>query len=289
MLAMMHLHRAPVRPLKGTAEHLKRYHHTQFAEGDLPMAWLSYIKEKIMGSEVDEKLFREKRSAPRVSCFLDANLTAEGEDGIEITVIALEMSGFRMITPAKLESGTKFTIGLRSVADLNLSKPFTGETVNGEVVWCRQRKGFPLYYAGARFTDAQDALHGSWVASMLDHLGVSADDDAQRRKNIRIVTSLPVKCYLGNRVILTGLANDLSLGGVKVNLIKNPGVGKEMKIQLGPFKRLQVLECQGRVKRSSYSSRHEDYALGIEFLELNDEQVRLLERYMMALLRESCV
>ncbi|MGV8121707.1 MAG: PilZ domain-containing protein [Candidatus Xenobiia bacterium LiM19] len=253
------------------------------------MAWLSYIKEKIMGSEIDEELFREKRSAPRVSCFLDANLTPDGEDAIEITIIALEMSGFRMITPVKLENGVRFNVNLRSICDLKLTKPFSTETVNGEVVWCRQRKGFPLYYAGARFSDALEKLQSSWITSVLDHLGVAPEEATQRRKSIRIVTSLPVKCYLGNRVILTGLANDLSLGGVKVNLIKNPGVGKEMKMQLGPFKRLPLLECQGRVRRSSYSSRREDFALGIEFLELREDQVKLLERYMMALLRESCM
>ncbi len=253
------------------------------------MAWLSYIKEKIMGLEIDEELFREKRGAPRVSCFLDASLTFGEDEKLEITVIALELSGFRMITPVKLQTGRRFTISLRSIDDLKLKKLFSVDTVKGEVVWCRQRKGFPLYYAGARFSDDNEILQNSWITSLLENLGVSPEEATQRRKSIRIVTSLPVKCYLGNRVILTGLANDLSLGGVKVNLIKNPGVGKEMRIQLGPFKRLPLLECQGRVKRSSYSQRREDFALGIEFLELREDQIKLLERYMMALLKESCL
>jgi hypothetical protein len=254
------------------------------------MAWLEKIKELIMKPQSDEELFREKRAVPRISCFLEAELILEGGRSVDGTIIALEMKGMGLITPVKFSKGQSFTARLLPSPEAKLEASFSPDPVRAEVVWCRPKKGFPLYYAGVKFASEAEAMKASWVMAVLSSHGVGGDSDAQRRKSLRVPTALPVKVYYllkGHKTFLSGLAHDIGLGGIKVNLVKDPGEGKELRIQLGPYKKLPMLECRGRIKRSSYSQRREDFTLGIEFMDLDEEEKKLVGRYIMFLLRES--
>jgi hypothetical protein len=254
------------------------------------MAWLEKIKELITKPQEDEELFREKRSVPRVSCFLEAELILDGGRSVDGTIIALEVTGMGLITPVKFSKGQVFTARLLASPETKLEGAYSPDPVRAEVVWCRQKKGFPLFYAGVKFITEMEALKISWVRAVLSSHGVGNESDAQRRKSLRVPTALPVKVHYlvkEHKNFLSGLAHDIGLGGLKVNLVKDPGEGRELKIELGPYKKLPLLKCRGRIKRSAYSPRREDFTLGIEFLDLDEEQRKLIGRYIMFLLRES--
>jgi len=253
------------------------------------MALLDRLIDLIMPPKVEEQTFKDQRSSPRISCFIEALLTLDAKSMMEGTIIALESSGMRLILPSKLAKGQTFSARLSKLADITLERPFSIEEVLCEVVWCRQKKGFPLYYAGIKFVESAERIQKSFVNSILEHYGITGNVASQKRREIRIITALPVKIYYGDKNFLTGLAHDIGPGGLKINLIRNPGLGCDVKLHIGPYRNLSLLECHGRIKRSSYSARREDYNLGIEFVDMKDEQSHELSRYLMLLLKEACL
>lgn len=250
------------------------------------MTWLMKLKELVLGPKAEQPIPREKRIAPRISCFIEAVFTTGENESFEGNIIVLETTGMRLITPVKLEKGQKFLISISSYSEDPAEKTYDVEAVNAEVVWCRKKKDFPLFYAGVRFTDDQAVLRNSWVYFVLESYGASKFD-SQRRKEIRVTTILPVKCTLAKRNWLTGISVDLGVGGAKLSLLRDPGEGKEMTLHIGPYKKLPVFKCLARVKRSSYNQQSEEYTVGVEFLDLDAQQLKLVGQYVMILLKEA--
>ncbi|MDQ7821360.1 MAG: PilZ domain-containing protein [Candidatus Eremiobacteraeota bacterium] len=250
------------------------------------MAWLSKLKEIVTKCREEDLILKERRRAPRISCFIEAAFSV-GEYTFEGTIIALEATGLRLLSPVKLSRGDILTVKALTLPDETEGEGRHTVLLKAEIVWCRQKRGFPLFYAGAMFLEDEETIRNTWVYKELSRHGVASTGDAGRRRTVRVTSSLPVQVVLEKRKWLTGVAIDLSLGGIKMNLIRDPGIDKEVTLRIGPYKNLALMECRGIIKRSAYNKKTEDYTLGVEFINFEDTQVKQVGNYIMALLREA--
>jgi len=187
-----------------------------------------------------------------------------------------------------MTKGQKLIVCVDSFSGVLLSKPFSVESVNAEVVWCKKKQGFSQFMAGIKFTDKDEIIRKSWVHFVLESFGVKETTGVQRRRDIRVQTSLPVRCFYGKKSFVDGVAYDISLGGIRLNLKGDIGAGKDVTLLIGPYKRLSPLKCRGRIKRSNYHRVQTAFIMGVEFLELDDKLIRQIGA-MSALLQESAL
>lgn len=256
----------------------------------MPVSWILKIKDMVVGARSKDDLLTEKRIAPRIHCFIDATFTTDNNMIHSGNIISLEKNGMRLLTPVRLAKGQKFDVSIGSYTIDDPEKTYSVDTVNAEVIWCRKKMGFPLHYAGVRFVDPDETLQNSWVYYVLSSYGMPAMSPSQRRRDIRIAASLPVTIYFldkrGEKAHLTGIAYDISLGGMKINLVRDPGAAVDVTLHIGPYGKHPVLKCKGKTRRSTFSNKTGEYTLGIEFTELSEAEMKLLGDYVMTLLKE---
>jgi hypothetical protein len=253
------------------------------------MPWLLNLRDIILGPQVSEDSLREKRLTPRVNCFIEASFTTEDNSTFEGNITVLEMTGMRIVTPRKMVKGQKLVISVDSFSGVLMTRPYSVDNVNAEVVWCQKKRGFSQFMAGVKFTDRQEYIQQSWVHFVLDSFGIKESTGIQRRKDIRVQTALPVRCFYGKKGSAVGVAYDISLGGMRMNFKNDIGVGKDVTLEIGPYKRLGILKCRGRIKRSNYHAAQDAFVMGVEFLGLDDKAIRKIGGYIRALLQESSV
>lgn len=250
------------------------------------MTWILKLKDMILGPKREEKSLSEQRRSPRVNCFIEAQFASEDKSVFDGNICILETSGMRIVTPAKMEKGRKVIVTVENFSGVLMSRPFTVDRLNAEVVWCRKKHGFSQFMAGIKFTDSPEVIQKSWVRFVLDSFGVRDVSGFQRRKEIRVETSLPAKCQYGKKKATEGKAFDLSIDGAKLSLKSDVGEGTEVIVEIGPYKRLQTIYCRGKVKRSNYNTGTDSFMVGVEFLGLDDNQIKLIGSYVRTLLKE---
>jgi len=155
------------------------------------------------------------------------------------------------------------------------------------VVWCQKKKGFSQFMAGVKFTNRPDYIQKSWVFFVLESFGIKESSGHQRRRDIRVQTCLPVRCLYGKKSSASGVAYDISLGGMRMNFKNDIGIGKDVSLEVGPYKGLGMLKCRGRIKRSNYHAAQDAFVIGVEFLQLDDKAIRKIGGYIRALLKDS--
>jgi hypothetical protein len=251
------------------------------------MEWLTKIKEVMMGPQVSEELLREKRSVPRVNCLIEATFELENSVAFEGSVTVLEVTGMRCILPRKLAPGQRLTVSVRSFTGVLVDRPYQIDKVNIEVVWCRKRKGLPQFNAGMRITDDQERVKDSWVHFVLERFGLASRAEMQKRRDVRVTSDLPVKCYFRRNSFSPGVAYDISLGGLKMNLKIDPGLGTEVELHIGAYRNLPVLKCHGKIVRSAYNIGRQEFVEGVEFKNLESKQMKLIGKYIMAFLQDA--
>lgn len=251
------------------------------------MPWLLNLKEMILGPQAPEVDLHEKRLTPRVNCFIEAHFATEEGETFQGSITVLEISGMRIVSPRKITKGQKIIVRVDSFSGVLLAKPFKVENVNAEVVWCKKKQGFSQHMAGIKFTDPQEAIAKSWVNYVLESFGVKDKSGFQRRKDIRVSTTLPVRCFTGRKDFVDGVAYDIGLGGIRMKLKGDLGTGKEVSLQIGPYRRLPPLKCRGKIRRSNYHTGSDAFIMGVEFVDLDDKLIKLIGSYIRALLQDS--
>lgn len=253
------------------------------------MPWFLNLKEIILGSRVEDEPPPEKRHVPRVSCFIEANFITEDKSSFEGHITVIELTGMRIVTPIKIVNGQKLIASVDNFSGVLMARPYSVENVNAEVIWCKKKKGFSQYVAGIRFTDCPEMIKKSWVRFVLDSFGVKDSAGFQRRKQIRVPTMLPVSCHYGKKKSAQGVAYDMSIDGLRMSLKSDLVTGTEVMLHIGPYKRLPVLQCRGKIRRSNYDPGNDAFTMGVEFTELDDRQIKQIGSYIKTLLKESSI
>jgi len=251
------------------------------------MEWLTKIKEVMMGPQVSEELLREKRSVPRVNCLIEATFDLGNDVSFEGSVTVLEITGMRTILPRKLNPGQRVAVSVKSFTGVLVERPYHIDRVHVQVVWCRKRKGLPQFNAGMKIVEDQETVKDSWVHFVLERFGLASRAEMQKRRDVRVTSDLPVKCYFRRNSFSPGVAYDISLGGTKMNLKIDPGMGTEVELHIGPYRSLPLLKCQGKIVRSTYNIGRQEFVEGVEFKNLDSKQMKLIGRYIMAFLQDA--
>jgi c-di-GMP-binding flagellar brake protein YcgR len=101
----------------------------------------------------------------------------------------------------------------------------------------------------------------------------------ERRKYPRIKVSFPVECkVLSQRIYFYTVSKDLSLGGVKI--LSDEFIPKDNVIRLRVNLIDEMLHLKARVAWCNRKRISERYLMGLEFVELNEENQRNIFRFL---------
>lgn len=108
-----------------------------------------------------------------------------------------------------------------------------------------------------------------------------ADPGHNRRKYLRVSCDLSAQVTVGAKTPSRGWLRDLSLGGAMLETDGTLPAGQRLELAIGPLPGLQALQLSAVVRESRPARKR------IEFVESSADQLRLLGRYMVALLRKT--
>lgn len=252
------------------------------------MDWLDKIRDIVMGVPMTDALLKEKRITPRINCQIETEIIDENNKVHEGFAVVLEYLGMRCVAPVKFRKGSTLKIVVREFSGvLGAKRPFLHDTVNAEVVWCRKKRRTSDYYLGLRLADTCDIIDDSWVNFVLASFGITESPYMQKRKEIRVTSNIPAKCFYTRRSFTCGIVADIGLGGLRMILNIDPGRGKDVRLEIGPYKNHALITCDARILRSRFVHSKNRFEVGAEFKDIDNRQMKKLGRYVIDILRET--
>jgi hypothetical protein len=252
------------------------------------MEWISKIKDVVLGPRVSDEFLKEKRIAPRINCQIEAEITDDKGEQYDGYIIVLEYFGMRCVVPTKFTIGQRLKVTVEQFSGvLGAKDPFDYKTMNVEIVWCRKRRGTPHYYVGVKNIDTPEIIDKSWINFVLASFGITDSPYVQRRKEIRVPSNIPVRCFYSKRSFTCGIIVDMSLGGLKMYFNIDPGEGKDVRLEIGPYRKLPHIECTATVLRSRFINSKNKFEVGVRFYELDNREIRIVSKYILEILKES--
>jgi len=234
-----------------------------------------------------EEAIREKRFSPRMKCEVQALCTPEAGDDIPCIVSEIGLFGLRFHAGRELRQGDVVKVtAIKGIGILQGAK-YTANTVTVKVIWCKRRKNAKDFMVGVQFSETRKNLRDSWAAYLLKKFGVAVGVTAQKRKKVRIPTSLPLSYRTGDGQEVEGAAViDIGLGGMLVAAESNFPEKQDLRFRIGPYKFLAPLFCDGRVVHHSFAHAKGKWIAGVVFTRLDEVQTKLLNSYLMSLLTD---
>lgn len=218
----------------------------------------------------------DHRARIRVFCRYPILLTTE-EGGMpdRAYVVDIALNGVRLEDVKKLKRGTRVEIA-SAYPGLETSR------LSGEVVWCRERISGG-YNAGVRYAEPT-----GWARVVLEELGIDERSADQRRRHLRIPTSLraELRDRRTNRQLVDGRVANLSLGGLLLRSERELEAGHEVVCLFGPYSHYPTLSVNARVLSSAYDSEERHWFHSLEFMELSGREVREVGRLVVSFLKE---
>lgn len=190
-------------------------------------------------------------------------------------VVDIGLNGMRLEDVRKLKKGS----------EVEVASAYPGlehDRLPCQVVWCRERISGG-YNAGVRYEKPQ-----GWIQVLLQELGIDEASGPQRRKHMRIPTSLraELRCTESNRVLTDGRAANLSLGGLLLRSEDELEADRDVLCLFGPYSHYPNLCVEARVLHSSFDAEDQHWFHSLEFSELNGREVREVGRLVVSFLKE---
>jgi hypothetical protein len=251
------------------------------------MDFIIKVKGLIRGRDIFdiEKALEEKRFFPRIKCALEGRCSLEDGQKFHVHIKEVSLLGMRLASGRKLKTGDIVTVepikgrGILSTAD------FTENAIRMEIVWARKGGPGPEYLCGLQFADDKKRLKNSWIAYILDRYGISVAFSTQKRKWIRLDAEIPAS-IMHSRGRAVGIIRDIGIGGMLIDTRAELQKNEEIRFQIGPYRHIDTLLCEGRIIHGSYKKTVDSWIYGIIFENLTRKQAKLLNSYLSTLIVE---
>ncbi|MCA9792279.1 MAG: PilZ domain-containing protein [Candidatus Eremiobacteraeota bacterium] len=211
------------------------------------------------------------------------------------TVIDMGLQGLRLECSKDLKPGTRVSLVYRgavgerpkvSVAQLENDRQAAIESgVRCKVNWVKKTKYSKRCQIGVTYADSPERMSRSWVKKILKEIGFDEDSIFQRRKIVRVLSSIPclVKVERGN---LRGRVINMGAGGTLYQGDEGLNEGEFVGLNIGPYKDFEHFSCRGEVVTARYDPATNSWLCGIRFRTLDTKQVDLLGKYVVNLLKD---
>lgn len=225
----------------------------------------------------------ERRQLVRVRCRIPVQVRLE-QRTISGWIIDIGVQGIRLRTGEPLKKG--LTVPVRATVSHQSSQVW----VNCRLMWARGVTDGKYYLSGARFQETRENLRKTWVHRLLRELGLNDNSLRERREFIRVNGRVPARLQSlkepGEGVMQVETLN-LGVAGLLVRTARPLYPGEQYHCWVGPWGKLpevgpipaQVLAC--RPDPAGGASQ-----VPLRFLELEEDGVRELGRYVLTLLKE---
>lgn len=215
------------------------------------------------------------RSRIRVFCRYPILLTTEEGGPDRAYVVDLGLNGLRLEDVRRLKRGAR----------VEIASAFPGmeqDRLAGEVIWCRERLSGG-YNAGVRYEQPS-----GWARVILRELGIDEQSGMQRRRHLRIPTSLraEIRELDSNRSLVDGRVANLSMGGLLLRSEGELKAGTEVLCLFGPSSHYPNLSVEARVLGSSFDEEERNWYHSLEFEDLSGREVREVGRLVVSFLKE---
>lgn len=227
-------------------------------------ALLGPIQDLIEDSTLELAL-HQKRRLTRIVCRYSVTCHWEGAN-VHARVLDMGLGGIRLSVPQPLPVGMPVLV--------QLDPPLVGAfPVRAKVQWSEGLE------AGVAYGDIPGNIERSWVQRVLKLIGLDEQAIFERRLHVRVASRLPVKVNGEDATML-----NLGLRGALLERTRDAEAGHRLELTMGPLAEHPPLTLEGEVVRSR--SREKGlYLWGMVFFEPEAEPARLLEAYVLALLR----
>jgi hypothetical protein len=244
------------------------------------------ILEKLTG-KLPENLTKEKRFADRRACAVDVFLIKEGKEPVPGVIRDIGVYGIRVEGKISLKKDEVITVQAIKDKGIFTKGRFKQESISTKVVWCRKKRNSPESAAGLKFSDSRTNLRDSWVFTLLNIYGFRINYGEQRRRAARFPTHLKVK-YHEPQGYYNGWGNLIDLSNSGLSMLTNSEIPLHvtLEMEMGPYQNLPITFLKGKVAWSGYSKQQKTPIAGIEFYGLNDNQVKMLNKYLVAIVEE---
>ncbi len=210
------------------------------------------------------------------------------------TAVDMGLQGIRLDMREKVKPGTRVAllyrgaVGQKPVLKLaDVTRDLEDSIQNGvrcAVLWCQQNRYSKKIQAGLRYADSPERMSKSWVKKILREIGFDEETIFQRRKIIRVAASLPYEARSGE-TRLKGVVINLGAGGA---LIQSEQVLPDiLELAIGPYKNNDTLCIRGRVVTRRHEPHSNIWLNGIRFGSPSQEEVELLGKYVVGLLKDN--
>ncbi len=216
-----------------------------------------------------------RRSQVRLACAYQVECSQEQEKW-PATVVDIGLAGLGIEWQKELRPGDQLRLSYRPGG-----RPIGRQRLRCEVVWSTPGA------AGLKFFDSEDNLRVSWIQTVLDELGFD-EHKIFRRRYRRARGALPVVVdltELNEDRNVEGTVSNIGVGGALVEISAEVPEGIGVNLIVGPYQQLPKLELFGRVV--SCRCEEEAYFLSVRFLSRGHDEVALLGKYVIGLLKDS--
>jgi len=205
-----------------------------------------------------------------VQCSATPDGPAHSSDVVDISLSGLRLEGLEGLKPHDI-LWVAFETG--------------GEPVKVEVIWSRKRPQDGMILTGTRY---KCALEGTWVHRVLQEVGLTEQPPTyQKRKHVRLASHLraEVRDKTTGQYICDGQVENLSMGGVLIHTGQDTVDGQLVLVLIAPEDNYPILSLSGRTVRHE-SDGHEGHLVSVKFLNVGARDVKILKRYLFALVKE---
>ncbi|MBI3925404.1 MAG: PilZ domain-containing protein [Armatimonadetes bacterium] len=241
----------------------------------------------------------ERRKVIRLRCRYTV-FCILGSDIWQATVVDMGLQGLRLQMERKLSKGTMVSLVYRNAAggtpvvkkaDLIADPDLAAQRgVRCQVNWVNQDRYSKTVEVGVTYADAPDRMSRSWVKKILREIGFDESTIFQRRKIIRVVSSIPCQIRVqegASQGTIAGRALNMGAGGTLVQTDDSIKNKTGVLLLLGPYEKFPELKAAGTVVTTRFDAPTRSWLHGVRFENLSSSQVDLLGKYVVSLLKAS--
>lgn len=211
------------------------------------------------------------------------------------TVLDMGLRGLRLECKKPVKKGMRLSLVYRgavgqkpkvTLAQLEADRQAAIESgVRCKVIWTNKNRASRLTQVGVSYADTPERMSQSWIKRILKEIGFDEGAIFQRRNVIRVVSAIPCSVNSGHNN-WRGRAVNMGAGGILYQDNKQIPEGTVIKIQVGPYNKLEPLEAAGEIVTKRYDAISDTWLHGVKFRAMDEDQVDLLGRYVVTLLKE---
>ncbi|MBI3925854.1 MAG: PilZ domain-containing protein [Armatimonadetes bacterium] len=224
----------------------------------------------------------ERRELIRLRCRIPVTVSTAVQT-VKGTVIDMGLRGMRLKVDHPLPPDQDVQVGHPSP-----SSQYDVDQVRCRTVWYRKRRFSGDLMVGLLYADTPANMARSWVKYVLRAIGFDDEVIYQRRRFVRAEADIVVDLFdrVGNR-LTDGTVANLGVGGALVLSEVSLPQGTNVRLEIGPYGNFPILSMIAKLVGVRKDRDDGRYFLSLRFISPEPEQVELLGKYVISLLKES--